>query len=69
MSKILDLVIEDMKARETKGLETYGVTMDRKDLSRAEWMQHLYEELLDAILYIKKHEEGNRDQASDTITP
>ena len=28
--------------------------MDREDLTREEWMTHLYEELLDASLYLKK---------------
>jgi hypothetical protein len=28
--------------------------MDREDLTREEWMNHLYEELLDASLYLKK---------------
>ena len=33
--------------RERIGLEKYGHTMDRDDLTRAEWMQHLIEELCD----------------------
>lgn len=54
MSKILDEVINDLKDREKKGIETYGTTMDRVDLTITEWENHLYEELLDAILYLKK---------------
>lgn len=53
-SVILSSVIEDLKRRELKGLETYGTTMDRQDLTNEEWMTHLYEELLDASLYLKK---------------
>ena len=53
-SVILAAVIADLRRRESKGLETYGTTMDRNDLSREEWMNHLYEELLDASLYLKK---------------
>jgi hypothetical protein len=53
-SVILASVIEDLRRRESKGLETYGTTMDREDLTREEWMTHLYEELLDASLYLKK---------------
>jgi hypothetical protein len=47
-------VIADLKARELKGIMTYGVTMDRGDLSLPEWLQHAYEETLDKALYIKK---------------
>lgn len=53
-SVILASVIEDLRRRESKGLETYGTTMDRGDLTNEEWMIHLYEELLDASLYLKK---------------
>lgn len=56
-SKVLSQVIEDMRQRESKGLETYGTTMDRKDLTTSQWITHLREELMDAILYLKKLEE------------
>jgi len=54
MSNILDEVIEDFKAREQRGIMKYGVTMDRDDLLNDEWIQHFMEELMDAILYLKK---------------
>lgn len=59
-SLIVAAVIEDLIRRETKGLETYGTTVDRTDLSHAEWMQHLYEELLDAVVYLKKIQNGTQ---------
>ena len=54
MSKILDEVIQDFRNREERGFKKYGVTMDRDDLLSHEWIQHLIEELQDAILYLKK---------------
>lgn len=67
MSLILDSVISDLQAREEKGIETYQTTMDRKDLSLEDWENHLYEELLDAVLYLKKikHEKRNGDTSKD----
>ncbi len=53
-SNLLASVIMDLKVREERGLATYGTTMDRKDLSRKEWLQHAYEEALDLALYLKK---------------
>ena len=61
-SKILAEVINDMRNREEKGLETYGTTMDRKDLSTSQWITHLKEELMDAILYLKKLESIQNDK-------
>jgi len=59
-SLILAAVIEDLRRRESKGLETYGTTMDRTDLNQSEWLQHLYEELLDAAVYLKKIQNGSQ---------
>ncbi len=59
MSKIIDLIKQDLEQREQKGLDTYGTTVDRKDLTTQEWLQHLYEELLDAAVYIKKLKEDH----------
>ena len=56
MSKILDELISEFKQREQKGIETYGTTVDRKDLTTFEWLRHLREELMDACLYLKKLE-------------
>lgn len=47
-------VIEDLKSREKRGFEKYQTTMDREDLTHAEWLQHAYEEALDMALYLKK---------------
>jgi hypothetical protein len=53
-SNLLTQVIAELEARETKGVETYGTTLDRQDLTRSEWLQHAYEEALDLALYLKK---------------
>jgi hypothetical protein len=53
-SNTLNEVISDMIAREKIGLKKYGTTIDREDYSLKDWMQHHYEELLDAALYVKK---------------
>jgi hypothetical protein len=53
MSITLDSVIRDMIDREKLGLEKYGTTVDRKDLSLRDWLQHAYEESLDKSLYLK----------------
>jgi hypothetical protein len=50
----LQQVIADMKVREERGLSKYGTTMDRKDLTTKEWLQHAYEEALDLAVYLKK---------------
>jgi hypothetical protein len=60
MSKILDEVIQDFRNREERGFKKYGVTMDREDLLSHEWIQHMLEELMDAIIYLKKIQSGTQ---------
>lgn len=55
MSKIEDSVCKKIQDRAKVGKEKYGVTMERDDLSFKEWMIHLQEELMDAIVYIEKN--------------
>lgn len=57
MSELLTQLINEFKEREQKGIETYGTTVDRKDLTTFEWLRHLREELMDACLYLKKLED------------
>lgn len=54
MSKVTEQVINDIQQRELKGIETYGTTMDREDLTQDQWLQHAYEESLDFCIYLKK---------------
>lgn len=49
---IFPLVIKDLQERERKGIETYGESL-RADNGRNA-LQDLYEELLDAALYVKQ---------------
>lgn len=51
---ITEAVKADLDATTAKGYKEYGCTLDREDLSRKEWLEHLYSELLDAAKYIKK---------------
>jgi hypothetical protein len=54
MSQLLGKLFAEFIEREERGFKKYGTTMDRKDLSLDEWIQHLKEELMDALLYLEK---------------
>ena len=51
---IVEEVIDLFRIRSEQGRKKYGTTLDRDDLSESEWIQHLQEELMDAILYLTK---------------
>jgi len=51
---IVESVINQFKRRSNVGIEKYGVTMDRTDLSTLQWMVHFREELMDGLLYLER---------------
>jgi hypothetical protein len=51
---IVSAVIRKIYQRSQVGIKKYGTTMDRDDLSYAEWLTHLQEELMDSIIYLEK---------------
>jgi hypothetical protein len=56
---IVAAVIRKMYNRSQVGIKKYGTTMDRDDLSYAEWLTHLQEELMDSIIYLEKLKHEN----------
>ena len=64
-SNALQSVISQMKEREQLGLAKYGTTVDRTDLNLLEWLEHLKQELMDAVLYI---EAAKRELTIDSKT-
>lgn len=47
-------IIKEFGERAEKGYNKYGTDMDRKDLSVADWAQHLREELMDGLVYLTR---------------
>lgn len=51
---LLEEINADLQKREAKGIKTYGTTLDDANLNKAQLLNHLYEELLDSVFYIKR---------------
>jgi hypothetical protein len=51
---IVKSVIKKYKKRSQAGIEKYGTTMDRTDLSTLDWLRHAQEEAQDLTLYLEK---------------
>ena len=52
--KIVLQVMNDLNDRSRVGVEKYGVTLERDDLSLKDWLHHAYEECLDQANYLKR---------------
>lgn len=48
------MVCEEIAQRQQLGINKYGTTVADNQLSLREWLQHQYEELLDAAVYCRR---------------
>jgi hypothetical protein len=51
---IVKSVIKKYSERSQRGIDKYGTTMDREDLSVLDWLRHAQEEAMDLSLYLEK---------------
>lgn len=68
MDSIVKSIINQFTTRAEVGETKYGVNMDRDDLLFPEWITHMKQELMDAIIYLEKIEKlyGEKNRAKDT---
>jgi hypothetical protein len=68
MDSVVTAVTERFKQRSEFGQKKYGTNLDRNDLSFLDWVQHMQEELMDAILYLEKMKKVNGEPARRKCT-
>ena len=51
--RIVLSVMKKLNQRSLKGIETYGVSLEREDYDIKDWLQELQQELLDGANYIE----------------
>lgn len=52
--KIIESVVQKFINRSDVGYKKYGVTLHKDDQPLDTWLQHIQEELMDAVNYIEK---------------
>jgi len=69
MSSIEYRVCTKITQRAQIGKEKYGTTMDRKDLTKLQWLRHAQEEAMDLAVYLEKiiQEEENDIQGTEQV--
>ena len=69
MSKIEYRVCTKITQRANVGKKKYGTTMDRKDLTKLQWLKHAQEEAMDLAVYLEKiiQEEENDIQGTEQV--
>ena len=61
---VVDAILNKFVDRAEMGFKKYSNTLDRKDLSKVEWINHAQEELMDGILYLQRLKQEINDQAA-----
>lgn len=69
MKSATEIAVDMLRERASVGLDKYGVSIDRTDLSIKEWHQHAIEELLDGAQYLirAKQEMEKKLESEDEI--
>jgi DNA anti-recombination protein RmuC len=65
--KVIKDVIEKFKERSDVGYKKYGVTLHDDEPNLHKWLNHLQEELMDAVNYIQKLRMETTDALEDKI--
>ena len=63
---VVDAILNKFVGRAEMGFVKYSNTLDRKDLSKLEWINHAQEELMDGILYLERLKQEIDDQATES---
>jgi hypothetical protein len=59
---VVKRVVNKFVKRSDVGFAKYGVTLDKDSSDLFAWLNHLQEELMDAVLYLQKAKEEYTDQ-------
>jgi len=62
---VVERVVEKFVGRSDVGFAKYGVTLRDDPSKMFEWLNHLQEELMDAVLYLQKAKETYTDEFFD----
>ena len=63
--KIIQSVINKYIQRSDTGYKKYGVTLHEDDQPLDTWLQHIQEELMDAVNYIEKTRQALRSEVEE----
>ena len=62
---VVERVVDKFVGRSDVGYKKYGVTLDKDPSEMLEWLNHLQEELMDAVLYLQKAKEKYEAERSE----
>ena len=64
---VVERVVDKFISRSDVGYKKYGVTLEQDQSRIFEWLNHLQEELMDAVLYLQKAKEVYSNDFMDAV--
>lgn len=64
---VVERVVTKFVSRSDVGYKKYGVTLEQDQSRIFEWLNHLQEELMDAVLYLQKAKEVYSEDFMDAV--
>jgi hypothetical protein len=64
---VVERVVDKFVSRSDVGFKKYGVTLEQDPSAMFEWLNHLQEELMDAVLYLQKAKEVYSADLMDAV--
>ncbi len=64
---VVERVVDKFVMRSDVGFAKYGVTLEDDQSNLFEWVNHLQEELMDAVLYLQKLKETTTEELQEAL--
>jgi hypothetical protein len=64
---VVERVVDKFVMRSDVGFAKYGVTLEDDKSNLFEWVNHLQEELMDAVLYLQKLKETTTEELQEAL--
>ena len=64
---VVQRVVDKFVSRSDVGYEKYGVTLEEDKSNIFQWINHLQEELMDAVLYLQKLKEESTVELQEAL--
>jgi hypothetical protein len=64
---VVERVVDKFVGRSDVGFKKYGITLDNDPQEMFVWLNHLQEELMDAVLYLQKAKESYTENLQEDL--
>ena len=64
---VVERVVDKFVSRSDVGFAKYGVTLNDDKSNMFAWINHLQEELMDAVLYMQKLKESSTEEMQEAL--